>query len=242
VFVGHHLLLIPEFMVDALLVVLLSRAGTDPRLLGLFGAMPWLGILLMSTVVGALVRSCGLRGAYRLGAVLPLLLLPIFLVSDSLWIWMVASFTLIALGTFASAPFEPSGYTLCLMGILWGGLGGGLFTLVMIHVGQCRRGHGLVEGATLLVVAYTLGAAMGAPLGGLLVYFSPQLGLTILFGGMASLGLVMLGVGSLLRRQSRGAAPAATRKPFSNSTRPNVAWNECSIAGELGQVGDLRIR
>ena len=78
------------------------------------------------------------------------------------------------------------------LGFVWGGLGGGLYTLAMIHIGMVFNGAHLVRATALLVFIYTLGSAIGPAAGGVALDLSPRYGLSILFASIGAVGLVMM--------------------------------------------------
>jgi MFS family permease len=70
---------------------------------------------------------------------------------------------------------------------LWGGLGGGLYTLSMAKMGQTFKSGKLVVATSAVVTYYTLGAVLGPALGGLAIRFWPFAGFpTLLFAAAAA--------------------------------------------------------
>lgn len=76
---------------------------------------------------------------------------------------------------------------------LWGGAGGGLYTLAMIDIGSREKGLALVNGTAVLVMSYTLGSLSASASAGALLDWAPALGVPMLLGGVA-----LVGLGSLL--------------------------------------------
>jgi MFS family permease len=94
------------------------------------------------------------------------------------------------------------------LGIVWGSVGGGLYTLATIRNGERLRGAQLVSASVVTQFAYMLSDALGPAVGGLALDLSPQYGLPVLVGGAGLLGLAaMLGVArhSAVRRLPRRA-------------------------------------
>ncbi len=76
--------------------------------------------------------------------------------------------------------------------VVWGGAGGALYTLAMVHVGMQFRGPALVNHAAVLVMAYTLGGVIAPPIGGFALEYAPRLGFTAVFASIATLGIGMM--------------------------------------------------
>ncbi|MDR0458198.1 MAG: MFS transporter [Burkholderiaceae bacterium] len=75
----------------------------------------------------------------------------------------------------------------------WGGLGGCLYTLVMVDIGSRERGIALVNGTAVLVLAYTLGGVLAPALGALALQISPAAAFPALLIAVAGLGWALLG-------------------------------------------------
>ncbi len=67
-----------------------------------------------------------------------------------------------------------------LAAIIWGGAGGAIYTLTMIHVGRSFRGQSLA--VSIVIAAYTVGGAIAPALGGLGLGLSTQCGLAWALG------------------------------------------------------------
>lgn len=72
--------------------------------------------------------------------------------------------------------------------VLWGGAGGGLYTVAMIDIGHRHQGVALVSATSVLVMSYTLGGMMAPALGGAALQWSPQWGFPALLAGWAMVG------------------------------------------------------
>jgi MFS family permease len=90
------------------------------------------------------------------------------------------------------------------LGVLWGAVGGGLYTLASIRNGELWRGPDLVRASVVTQFAYMLGEAGGPALGGLALDLAPRYGLP---GLVAGAGLVILGA-MLWAGRARAGAPA----------------------------------
>lgn len=87
---------------------------------------------------------------------------------------------------------------------VWGGIGGVLYTLSMIAIGDCEQGLSLVQATAVLVMAYTLGGTLAPALGGWMLDVSPRIGFVMLLLGVAAVGWLAL------RHQQRLQHPAST--------------------------------
>jgi MFS family permease len=79
-----------------------------------------------------------------------------------------------------------------LVAATWGGIGGGLYTLAMIHVGAVHGGSAVIAATAAVVAASTLGSAIGPILGGLALGFSPQFGLAAVLACLSAATLAAL--------------------------------------------------
>jgi MFS family permease len=75
---------------------------------------------------------------------------------------------------------------------LWGGMGGGLYTLSMIAIGDREQGLQLVQATAVLVMSYTLGGTLAPALGGWALQVSPRIGFVALLLAAATLGWLAL--------------------------------------------------
>jgi MFS family permease len=90
------------------------------------------------------------------------------------------------------------------VGFVLGGVGGAVYTLVVIELGHRLNGSGLVRAMGLLVTGYTAGTAGGPALGGWLFDRAglPGLAAVMTLCGLAGAGLAW----RALRQQGRLAA------------------------------------
>lgn len=72
---------------------------------------------------------------------------------------------------------------------VWGGAGGALYTLVMIDLGHRLQGQALLQGTGVLVLAYTAGAMLAGPTGGLALSLGGGWGLSLWLAAVAAFGL-----------------------------------------------------
>lgn len=72
--------------------------------------------------------------------------------------------------------------------VLWGGAGGGLYTVAMIDIGHRHQGVALVSATSVLVMSYTLGGMMAPALGGAALQWSPHWGFPALLAAWAAVG------------------------------------------------------
>ena len=87
---------------------------------------------------------------------------------------------------------EDSNLLLWVLAFIWGGVGGGLYTLAIIALGKRFTGVHLLQATSVLVFTYTLGSTIGPILGGLALDISTNYGLAILFSGISILGILGL--------------------------------------------------
>jgi len=78
------------------------------------------------------------------------------------------------------------------LAFIWGGMGGYLYTLVMVDIGSRESGIALVNGTAVLVLAYTLGGVLAPPLSALALQISPGTAFPALLIAVAGLGCVLL--------------------------------------------------
>ena len=132
------------------------------------GAFIGAGSALMQAPFGALADRIGLGRAMALAWTL------VLGATLSLWIW-------------AGAPQQ----VLWPVGFVLGGVGGAVYTLVVIELGHRLVGSGLVKAMGLLVTAYTAGTAGGPALGGWLFDWAglPGLAAVMTLCGLMGAGL-----------------------------------------------------
>jgi MFS family permease len=98
----------------------------------------------------------------------------------------------IMLAASLTLPLAQRGWLLWLLGFIFGGVGGGLYTLAMIQIGHQFSGLRLVQATSLLVFTYNLGSALGPGLGGVALQLSPRFGLAALFSPVALLAIIFM--------------------------------------------------
>lgn len=154
---------------------------------GLAVALPLYGL----AAGGGTSLAAGLATALGLGS---LLQYPFGALADR-WPW-----SRVALGTAgaiaASALVLPLAvgwpWLLLPLGVVWGGAGGGLYTLATIHNAARYRGQALVGASVVSQLAYMVGEAAGPATSGLAIDLWPRHGLPALVGGVALLGLLAM--------------------------------------------------
>jgi len=99
VFAATFLELVGYFMLVPLMAVVLAERGFGPAFIGLFGAMPWLGILCATPFVARLVQQVGRGAALWISGAVPLVAGLGFLATDSIPAWFALWFA----GGLASA-------------------------------------------------------------------------------------------------------------------------------------------
>jgi MFS family permease len=73
--------------------------------------------------------------------------------------------------------------------LLWGSAGGTLYTLTMFDIGSRETGITLVNSTAVLVLTYTLGALVASSAAGLLLDWSPSVGLSLMLMVLAGGGV-----------------------------------------------------
>lgn len=142
--------------------------GLSAALAALLVSASGLGSSLMMVPVGELVDRWGRQAVWRGCALLNLaatLLLP--------WVGEVGALAWV-------------------IALLWGGAGGGLYTVAMIDIGHRHQGVALVSATAVLVMSYTLGGMMAPALGGVALQVSPQWGFPALLTLWAAAGAAVL--------------------------------------------------
>ena len=87
--------------------------------------------------------------------------------------------------------------------LLWGSAGGTLYTLTMFDIGSRETGITLVNSTAVLVLTYTLGALVASSAAGLMLDWSPSLGLSLML-------MVVAGGGALAFARSARALAVHT--------------------------------
>lgn len=161
--------------------------------LPLFGLELGMGPALAAGLVTAL--GLGSLGQYPFGAL-----------ADRLpWGKVVLGTASVIAASALLLPLAPRWPWLLLgLGVVWGGAGGGLYTLAAIRNGDLWRGPQLVGASVVTQFAYMIGEAAGPALSGLAIERSPAYGLPALVAGAGALGLaVMLGASRAPRAELR---------------------------------------
>jgi MFS family permease len=153
---------------SSLLPSISMRLGFDMNTAAWLGAFIGAGSALLQAPFGALADRIGLGRAMALAWAL------VLGATLSLWVW-------------AGAPQQ----VLWPVGFVLGGVGGAVYTLVVIELGHRLVGSGLVKAMGLLVTAYTAGTAGGPALGG---WLFDRGGLPALAAVMTLCGLVGAGL------------------------------------------------
>ncbi len=162
---------------SSLLPSISMRLGFALHTAAWLGAFIGAGSALLQAPFGALADRIGLPRAMALAWTL------VLCATLSLWVW-------------AGAPQQ----VLWPVGFVLGGVGGAVYTLVVIELGHRLVGSGLVKAMGLLVTAYTAGTAGGPALGG---WLFDRAGLPGLAAVMTLCGLVGAGLAwRALRRPS----------------------------------------
>jgi MFS family permease len=168
-----------ESGVSALLPSISVRLGFDVSTAAWLGAVIGAGSALMQPPFGMLADRFGLPRCMALA-------------------WGLIACAAAAMAWWAASP----GHVLWVAGFALGGVGGAVYTLVVIELGHRLVGGGLVKAMGLLVTGYTGGTAFGPVLGGALFDAA----------GLAGLALALLGwsgVGAALAWQGLRGQPAA---------------------------------
>jgi MFS family permease len=88
---------------------------------------------------------------------------------------------------FAFVPRQP--WLLWACGLVWGGVGGALYTLTMVQVAHAFAGRATAGGAAAMITGYTLGGSAGPLASGAVLQWA---GVTALAGGLSALALAAL--------------------------------------------------
>ena len=74
---------------------------------------------------------------------------------------------------------------------IWGAFGGGLYTLILVHIAKTYRGTGVAAASIVALMAYTVGGMVGPGLGGVVTQVAPGHGLAAM---LVLLSGIMVGV------------------------------------------------
>jgi len=89
---------------------------------------------------------------------------------------------------FAAADHQP--WLLWAVGLLWGGVGGALYTLTMVQVAHVFQGRATAGGAAAMITGYTLGGIVGPVASGAALQWSGAPGLSTLLCAVSLLAWV----------------------------------------------------
>ena len=92
----------------------------------------------------------------------------------------------------------------------WGAFGGGLYTLILVHIAKAYRGTGVAAASIVTLMAYTVGGMVGPGLGGVVTEIAPGHGLAVM---LVLLSAIMVGVIAL----GRDLRTAENRPPSSRN-------------------------
>jgi len=169
-----------ESGVSTMLPSIALRLGFDLQAAAWLGAVIGAGSAMLQSPFGLLADRAGLRRAMALA-------------------WALIITAAAAMLLWADQPER----MLWAVGFVLGGVGGAVYTLVVIELGHRLGGSGLVKAMGLLVTAYTGGTASGPVLGG---WLFDQAGL----GGLASALLCLAMLGAFLAWRGLRLAAATT--------------------------------
>ena len=153
---------------SSLLPSISMRLGFALETAAWLGAFIGAGSALMQAPFGALADRIGLGRAMALAWTL------VLGATLSLWIW-------------AGAPQQ----VLWPVGFVLGGVGGAVYTLVVIELGHRLGGPALVQAMGLLVTAYTAGTVGGPALGGWLFDLAGLVGLALAMTACGAVGAAL---------------------------------------------------
>jgi MFS family permease len=173
-----------ESGISSLLPSISMRLGFEMAAAAALGAVIGAGSALLQSPFGLLADRIGLGRAMALA-----------------WVLVVTSLAALVVGA------EHPQRLLWGAGFVLGGVGGAIYTLVVIELGHRLRGPGLVKAMGSLVTAYTLGTAGGPAVGGWLFDQTGLRGLAAVLLGLALTGCVL--GWRALRRSSRAQTPDA---------------------------------
>lgn len=173
-----------ESGVSSLLPSISMRLGFELQTAAFLGAVVGAGSAFMQAPFGALADRIGLRATMALA-------------------WVLVLGATVALGLWAAHPQQ----MLWPVGFVLGGVGGAVYTLVVIELGHRLGGAALVQAMGLLVTAYTAGTVGGPALGGWLFDQAGLVGLALAMTACGAVGAAL--AWRALRRPA--AAPDLSR-------------------------------
>lgn len=99
-----------------------------------------------------------------------------------------AMLLLVTSALFALADWQP--WILWLAGMVWGGVGGALYTLTMVQVAHAFDGRATAGGAAAMITGYTMGGMLGPMVSGASLAWGGAPALAVLLCGAAVLALI----------------------------------------------------
>jgi MFS family permease len=105
---------------------------------------------------------------------------------------LLLSVVLLAWGTQpATPPDEGQLWVLWVSALVWGGVGGALYTLTMIRVAHHFNSASVAAGTAAMITGYTLGGAVGPVVSGVSLQYAGTLGLSLWLGALALAVIVL---------------------------------------------------
>jgi predicted MFS family arabinose efflux permease len=92
--------------------------------------------------------------------------------------------------SFAAPVLATDAIGALMVAVIWGGIGGMLYTLAMIQIGHGFSGAALMRATSAIVFGYTVGGTLGPVLIGAALEIAPRDGLPLTLAALASLTLV----------------------------------------------------
>jgi MFS family permease len=108
-----------------------------------------------------------------------------------------AAALLLLASSIALAFADRAPWLLWAVGVVWGGVGGALYTLAMVQVAHRFAGRATAGGAAAMITGYTLGGTVGPPASGAALQFGGAVGLA---GALALVALAALTVARRIER------------------------------------------
>jgi predicted MFS family arabinose efflux permease len=92
---------------------------------------------------------------------------------------------LLLAASFAFAFADRAPWLLWAVGLVWGGVGGALYTLAMVRVAHEFSGRATAGGAAAMITGYTLGGSIGPLASGSALQWGGAAGLAAVLGSLA---------------------------------------------------------
>ena len=191
----------PFFRVAPVLVGAAFLGGLFESGVNAMGALHALHIGFVATtaaLVVTVIAAGSLMVQYPLGKLADRIALKLLL--------MVSAILLLA--SSALLPFTAAQPTLIwAVAAAWGAVGGGLYTLILVHIAHAYRGVAVAAATMAAVVAYTAGNIVGTGLGGLAMELSPELGLPLLLLTLSAAMIAVIAFGRDMRKEPAALSP-----------------------------------